>query len=321
MRILPDLTSNVVALPQRPVQRRGRAVQVDVPEILRLYDAGVALEAIADKVGCSIATVRSHAAKNGREGRRPGRERTRKHVARYSPHTVDEKPATMPPVNHPALVSKNTIYPGTVISPTDHPRCLIPGENNRKIGGLVSKGAWSGLPIFTLTLEERATCPTTCRHWRSCYGNQMHWSKRFRAGEELEKWLPMEVAMLLRANPQGVVVRLHVLGDFYSVEYVRLWAKLLDEHPGLNIFGFTARTNPSDPITRELVEMATTRWPRFAMRFSNAPMELISTVSIEHPVQKPDDAIICPAQQGQTSSCGTCGLCWSTKKRIAFLQH
>jgi deglycase len=23
---------------------------------------------------------------------------------------------------------------------------------------------------YTLTFEERATCPTTCRHWRSCHG-------------------------------------------------------------------------------------------------------------------------------------------------------
>ncbi len=33
------------------------------------------------------------------------------------------------------------------------------------------------------------------------------------------------------------------------------------------------------------------------------------------------DAIICPAQTGKADSCGTCALCWHTKRRIAFLQH
>ena len=46
-----------------------------------------------------------------------------------------------------------------------------------------------------------------------------------------------------------------------------------------------------------------------------------ATVSIEHPFQKPDDAIICPQQIGKTSSCSTCGLCWQSRKRIAFIQH
>src|SRR5262249_24811065 len=34
----------------------------------------------------------------------------------------------------------------------------------------------------TLTLEERATCPTTCRHWRDCYGNKMHRAQRWQRG-------------------------------------------------------------------------------------------------------------------------------------------
>lgn len=316
MRILPDL-SNVVAMPLR---RPGRTVQFDTADILRRYDANESLDSIAREVGCSIQTVRNHALKAGKAARRVA-GRTRRHVARHDPHVVDDKSATMPPVNHPALSSANTLYPASVTAPADHPRCLIPGENNRKIGGLVLKGDLKGLPIFTLTLEERATCPTTCRHWRSCYGNSMHWAKRFRHGPELEQWLPVEIAMLLRSNKEGIVIRLHVLGDFYSVDYVRLWARILDENPKVHVFGFTARIEPADPICRELVDLTAKLWPRFAMRFSNGPLKELSTVSIEHPLQKPDDAIICPAQQGQTESCGTCGLCWSSRRRIAFLQH
>jgi hypothetical protein len=62
-------------------------------------------------------------------------------------------------------------------------------------------------------------------------------------------------------------------------------------------------------------------WRRFAMRFSDAPSETRSTVSIEHPLQAPRDAILCPEQIGRTESCSTCGLCWQSERRIAFLQH
>jgi len=38
---------------------------------------------------------------------------------------------------------------------------------------------------------------------------------------------------------------------------------------------------------------------RFAIRFSNAPFETRSTISVEHPYQVPDDAILCPEQIGR----------------------
>ena len=28
--------------------------------------------------------------------------------------------------------------------------------------------------MYTVTLEERATCPKTCKHWYDCYGNTAH---------------------------------------------------------------------------------------------------------------------------------------------------
>ena len=42
------------------------------------------------------------------------------------------------------------------------------GRNNSKIGGDVLVGRLRGARIFTLTLEERATCPRSCAMWRAC---------------------------------------------------------------------------------------------------------------------------------------------------------
>lgn len=85
--------------------------------------------------------------------------------------------------------------------------------------------------------------------------------------------------------------------------------------------GFPARWRREDPIAVELLRLVVARRERFAIRFSNAPVDEDSTVSIEHPIQKPADAVICPAQVGKTESCATCGLCWHSRRRIAFLQH
>src|SRR5262249_50176189 len=81
---------------------------------------------------------------------------------------------------------------------------------------------------------------------------------------DLEWRLERDVARLRMKHPDGFVVRLHVLGDFYSVEYVKLWGKLLERHPGLHIFGFTARID--GPIFAALVELVKRYGERFAMR-------------------------------------------------------
>jgi len=157
----------------------------------------------------------------------------------------------------------------------------------------------------------------------NCYGNNMHHAKRVRHGPAFEERLALELALLQSRYPRGFAIRLHVLGDFYSVEYVRLWESFLARFPAMFVFGFSARWRRDDPIAVALVDLVLREWDegRFRVRFSDAPVDECSTVSIEHPRQAPADAIICPAQTGRTESCGTCGLCWHTKRRIAFLQH
>jgi hypothetical protein len=96
----------------------------------------------------------------------------------------------------------------------------------------------------------------------------------------------------------------------------------LDAHSQLHAFGFSARWNyAADPIAKALIDLVGKRWSRFAIRLSNAPIEQCATISIEHPYQRPDDAIICPQQLGKTAACVSCALCWQSTRRIAFLQH
>lgn len=238
------------------------------------------------------------------------------HVSKGKGHRVDL------PSHHPAAAEGRTLFPTRVLSVQGLQNVLVSGANARKIGDRIIKGKWAGYPVFTLTLEERATCPRSCLHWGSCFGSNMPFAKRIKNDAEFEERLGHELAVLNYKYPKGFAVRLHVLGDFYSVEYVKLWATFLNRFAALRVFGFSARWNmKDDPIADELVRLFVSRWDRFAIRFSNAPMEEISTVTVESESQVPADAVLCPQQKGQTQSCGSCALCWSSQKRIAFLQH
>ncbi len=239
------------------------------------------------------------------------------------PSTFDPgRGARLPAINNPALTEKRSLYPHTVadVLPVD---ILKSGRHSSKIGGEVLKGKWRGMPIYTLTLEERATCPTSCHHWVSCFGNKMNFAVRMsHKAPGFGTLLAANVKRLGVLHPGGFVVRLHVLGDFYSVAYVKLWEALLDAVPALRVFGYSARWDvPGDPVAAALVPLVMRRWERFAIRFSDAPIDECSTVSLEHPMQKPADAVVCPEQAGKTESCSTCAFCWQSRRRVAFVQH
>ena len=57
-------------------------------------------------------------------------------------------------------------------------------------------------------------------------GNRMNFADRVQADADLFWRLQREVQLLAAEHPDGFAVRLHILGDFFSVEYVQLWARL-----------------------------------------------------------------------------------------------
>lgn len=217
----------------------------------------------------------------------------------------------------PAYKHGRTIFASRVFDPSEVKRVLKDGHQSRKIGKFVTKGKRAGWPIFTLTLEERATCPRTCEAWAYCYGNNMHAADRIVAGPELEAALWAELLALQFTHPGGFMVRLHVLGDFYSLGYVRLWERALRAFPALHIFGFTARL-PGTEIGDALWDITQTLYDRFAMRFSglDGPMLGSQLLPDAHP-----QAIRCPAQTEATDCCATCALCWNSQRSIAFARH
>jgi hypothetical protein len=198
---------------------------------------------------------------------------------------------------------------------------LVSGHSNVKIGRDVRKGRLRGYWIYTLSLEERATCPRSCALWTNCYGNHMPYAKRVQHGPELEAALEREIPALLgKRGRVGILIRLHALGDFYSVGYVRFWRRMLEQHPRLACYGYTARM-PHTPIGAELEQLREDYPERFAIRYSNGGYEDLSTVTIRSEVDVSVNATVCPEQTGKTLACATCGLCWHSPRNIAFIEH
>lgn len=198
---------------------------------------------------------------------------------------------------------------------------LKSGHNNRKIGAVILKGKWRGYPIYTLTLEERATCPRSCAHWLDCYGNKMNWPVRWMADGDLVGAIERDLCDLSKAH-RNFAIRLHVLGDFFSVDYVQQWSAWLDRFKGLHVYGYTAWPEDTE-IGLAVAKMAKDRWDRFAIRISNGPrLERSTKTTYEADASGiMDGGIVCPAQTGKTECCATCALCWQTKRRIVFLAH
>lgn len=219
---------------------------------------------------------------------------------------------------HPASRSGRTIFSSRVFDAAEVQRVLKDGHQSRKIGKVVTKGPRRGWPIFTLTLEERATCPTSCKAWAFCMGNNMQAAERIVAGAELEVALWDELAALQGRHPRGFLIRLHILGDFYSLGYVRLWRRALAAFPALHVFGFSARDPDADPIGALLWRMANTDWARFAIRFSGRAGPLLaSQLMPDHHAE----AIPCPAQRRDEICCASCMLCVHSQRSIAFERH
>ncbi len=259
-----------------------------------------------------------------RRGGRPDGGTLRRFEA-VAPH-ADRAQAALP-ANSLAVIEARTVFPSTVVDADIAGRVLVSGHNNPKLGRRVTRGIWAGMPIFHLTLEERATCPHECHVWRECYGNAMHQARRHRQGPALVRRLGADLCAIALEHPSGFVVRLHTLGDFYSVEYASRWAVWLGMHPELRVFGFTA--HPADGVIGGFLRHMNAQHPdRCAIRFSRAVptgagMEA-TTIWRQPEAPVVPEGIVCPAQTGAQECCGTCGMCWARGARgkaIVFVGH
>jgi len=224
-----------------------------------------------------------------------------------------------------ASVKTTTIYPKSIKTPVGHKfKLLKPGSNNKKLGNIVTAKKWTGKRMFSLTLVERVTCPESCHHWDDCYGNNMPFAHRFNTVGLLHT-LEDEVAALSKKYPEGIVIRLHVLGDFYSISYVAFWERILELYPNVCIYGYTARWY--EPIQKAIAAMNRKLSNRCVIRYSRnrayIPNDDILRDSWKFAAEESyvGPTFTCPEQLGTLPDCASCGACWIANKTVKFLSH
>jgi len=245
-----------------------------------------------------------------------------------------------------AIMNSKTVFSNKVKSISEgmgKTEKLLKVSTNVKLGKKVTKGKYKGFPIFTLTLEERATCPRSCAHWENCYGNNMPFATRYNVGPEFEALLETELQALQQKHPNGFLVRLHILGDFYSVAYVAKWANWLSKFPALHVYGYTANHfDAEDKLEKQIGQAIKTirdnASGRFAIRFSGHFEDSFSANSMDDSRSieqvKNKQAFVCPTQIAKSTgeyakkdeetlvpNCGACGLCWASTKTVNFITH
>ena len=219
---------------------------------------------------------------------------------------------------------KTTIYKNNIFELENYQFKILKPSTNKKLGKKVLKGKYKDYKFVTLTLVERETCPKDCIHWDDCYGNKMPFAHRFSAEDQnlLQKRIYED---LLNSSNQLLLIRLHILGDFFNVKYVKFWSIMLNTFKNIAIYGYTANNINSKialsrDIAKEIIKL--NRSEDSHIRFSNDLTNSFSANSYD--VVKPvkGESILCPVQEDKTANCGTCGLCWNQKNQsIIFKTH
>lgn len=215
--------------------------------------------------------------------------------------------------NNPALAQAVTIHPKARRQPTET-TILKPVSSNHKMGkgsNIITKGKWAGMPMYQMSLEERATCPSSCKQWANCFANNMAFAHRIdHRHPQFLDILHAELNTLAAVYRHGFVVRPHVIGDFFSADYARFWSTQSLKFSNMRVFGFTHWPRGSE--IGQIIE----KWnenDNVWFRFSDQGGPMSANVEGE--------GFQCPEQTKQTHSCLTCGACWSTTKPVSFLRH
>src|ERR1051326_716885 len=137
--------------------------------------------------------------------------------------TRGHRPTVRLAADHPAVIQATPLFPSRVRSASAGEWVLKRGEHSKKLGSHFSVGVWKGMPIFSLTLPERTTCPRSCMLWDGCFGNGMPHAVRWLVDTALYAKLTVELEALAVVYPMGFAVRFHVLGDFVDRRYVEFW--------------------------------------------------------------------------------------------------
>ena len=218
---------------------------------------------------------------------------------------------------------KTTIYENNIFELDNYQFKILKPSTNKKLGKKVLKGKYKDYKFVTLTLVERETCPKDCIHWLNCYGNNMPFAHRISSknAQLLEERIYND---LLNSTNQLLLIRLHILGDFFSVKYVKFWRKMLNTFNNIALYGYTANNIKSSiplsqAIAKEIIKL--NKNDNCHIRFSNDLT--ISFSANSYDIVKPVKGVslVCPVQENKRLIVGRVDYVGIKKTSKLYLKH
>ena len=232
-----------------------------------------------------------------------------------------------------AIKEHRALFPTTVKRVTDgmgKTELVLKSSTHKKLKKKISIGKYKVFPMVSLTLEDRATCSTHCVFYDGCYGDNMPFAIRYKIDPSLLIQIEKDLVFYSNKYPLGFLVRLHVLGDFNSISYVKFWERMLIKFKALHIFGYTARhDNMPDKLSRDIAthinRLRSTYGFRFAVRDSNNNSHNFTALYMDTPIAKNKlqnkELFVCPVQLNKVDDCADCCLGWTSLKAVGFINH
>lgn len=206
-------------------------------------------------------------------------------------------------------------------------------KGNKKLGKLLN---WSITPIttcpnktdlctkFCYALKSYKQYPNVRKAWWSNLAatrNNPDFVANFNT--ELAKWVKRGYA----------VVRLHVSGDFYSLEYLQAIGHIIIQNPEVTFYAYTKQWRDPDFIAPLEFLNALPNCTIFASTDQETidagevpPDTLREAVVVARKGSTTTNAIHCPQQTGKIASCEKCKFCFAPyhkkhNRGVAFIEH
>lgn len=194
---------------------------------------------------------------------------------------------------------------------------------------------------FSLPPSKQFSCPGETTACAKCYAKKGNFvfanTKRLQQDNwevvNTEENIPAKLSNIMPKNSN--IYRIHISGDFFSQEYVDMWADVIKAKPHTRFWAYTRSFHlnftkltrlPNFTLWASADEYNLKEAKQFVRRFRKSGTKL-AYGPWDKEKEIPDNSFICPATSGKIEASGACEKCMlcvvkkRTNKNVVFIKH